>query len=193
MSEQPPSSRDFTWLYRSTLAPLRRHLARILASQTETQDVAHDAYLRVYPTVARQEAVKPERPARRLRPLSRGSHHPRILACRRPGAPQAPLRLLSIFRDLEQQPPLLAGVRDELAENQTASKTARSFPWLRWPTLAGATLATVAALAVFLWWASHRITFKSRLSVHFAAPDAFHLPTHADDAESLLPLFLPLP
>lgn len=64
-------------------------------------------------------------------------------------------RLLSVYcqfsADLEQQLPLLAGVRDELAETQTASKTARSFPWLRWPTLAGATLAAAAALAVFLW------------------------------------------
>jgi len=60
MSEQPPPSRDFAGLYRSTVAPLRRHLARILGSTTEAQDVAHDAYLRVYPTVERQEAEKPE-------------------------------------------------------------------------------------------------------------------------------------
>jgi transmembrane sensor len=52
--------------------------------------------------------------------------------------------------DLEQQLPLLAGVRDELAESTTA-KDARSSPWLRWPALAGATLAAAAALAVILW------------------------------------------
>ena len=59
MSEPPPS-KDFTGLYRKTVAPLRRHLARILGNTAEAQDVAHDAYLRVYPTVARQEAEKPE-------------------------------------------------------------------------------------------------------------------------------------
>ncbi|AOS44952.1 fec operon regulator FecR [Lacunisphaera limnophila] len=53
--------------------------------------------------------------------------------------------------DLEQQLPLLAGVRDDLAETPTARETARSFPWSRWPALAGATLAAAAALAVFLW------------------------------------------
>lgn len=60
MSEQPPPSRDFAGLYRSTVAPLRRHLARILGSPSEAQDVAHDAYLRVYPVVEKQAAEKPE-------------------------------------------------------------------------------------------------------------------------------------
>ncbi len=64
-------------------------------------------------------------------------------------------RLLSTYcqfsADLEQQLPLLAGVRDELAETQITAKAARSSPWLRWPALAGATLAAAAALAVFLW------------------------------------------
>lgn len=53
--------------------------------------------------------------------------------------------------DLEQQLPLLAGVRDELAESPTAGKAVRPFPWLRRPAWAGATLAAAAALAVFLW------------------------------------------
>lgn len=51
--------------------------------------------------------------------------------------------------DLEQQLPLLAGARDELAE-KTAG-TATQSPWWRWPAWAGATLAAAAALAVFLW------------------------------------------
>jgi len=53
--------------------------------------------------------------------------------------------------DLEQQLPLLAGVRDELAESSTAAKTAQPLPWLRWPILAGAMLTVAAGLAVILW------------------------------------------
>ncbi len=60
MPEQPPSPRDFASLYRSTVAPLRRHLARILGSPTEAQDIAHDAYLRVYPLVEKKSAENPE-------------------------------------------------------------------------------------------------------------------------------------
>ena len=57
---QPPPERDFDSLYRSTLAPLRRYLSRFLGNSSEAQDVAHDAYLRVYPLVEKQEAKKPE-------------------------------------------------------------------------------------------------------------------------------------
>ena len=53
-------SHDFTRLYRATLAPLRRYLARLLGNSTEAQDVAHDAYLRVYPMVQDQTAKCPE-------------------------------------------------------------------------------------------------------------------------------------
>ena len=60
MPDQPPSSRDFSSLYRNTVAPLRRHLARILGNPNEAQDIAHDAYLKVYPVMERQEAEKPE-------------------------------------------------------------------------------------------------------------------------------------
>jgi transmembrane sensor len=63
--------------------------------------------------------------------------------------------LLSSFcqfsADLEQQLPLLAGLRDELVEAKTAAKTAQPLPWLRWPILAGAALMAAAALAVILW------------------------------------------
>lgn len=51
---------DFTRLYRATLAPLRRYLARLLGNTSEAQDVAHDAYLRVYPMVQDQTAKCPE-------------------------------------------------------------------------------------------------------------------------------------
>lgn len=58
MPENPTET--FARLYRSTLAPLRRHLARILGNASEAQDVAHDAYMRIYPTVEKQAAEKPE-------------------------------------------------------------------------------------------------------------------------------------
>ena len=60
MSEDPPQPSDFARLYRATLAPLRRHLARILGNPAEAQDVAHDAYLKVYPLVEQDAARKPE-------------------------------------------------------------------------------------------------------------------------------------
>lgn len=60
MPEQPTPKRDFASLYRATVTPLRRHLARILGNQAEAQDVAHDAYVRVYPVIEKQQAEKPE-------------------------------------------------------------------------------------------------------------------------------------
>jgi len=56
----PEDRHDFTRLYRATLAPLRRYLARLLGNTAEAQDVAHDAYLRVYPKVQDQSAKCPE-------------------------------------------------------------------------------------------------------------------------------------
>ncbi|MEN9404014.1 MAG: hypothetical protein RL091_2717 [Verrucomicrobiota bacterium] len=53
--------------------------------------------------------------------------------------------------DLEQQLPLIAGIRDELAEFRTTAKTIRPFPWLRWPILAGAMLTAAAVVVVILW------------------------------------------
>ncbi len=60
MPEEPPPPREFSRLYRATVAPLRRHLARILGNPAEAQDVAHDAYLKVYPLIESQTAEKPE-------------------------------------------------------------------------------------------------------------------------------------
>lgn len=60
MPEDQPRPRDFGDLYRATIAPLRRHLARILGNSGEAQDVAHDAYLKVYPVMEQQAAEKPE-------------------------------------------------------------------------------------------------------------------------------------
>lgn len=60
MPEEPSKPRDFSSLYRSTVAPLRRYLARMLGNSAEAQDIAHDAYLRVYPVVEKQPVEKPE-------------------------------------------------------------------------------------------------------------------------------------
>jgi RNA polymerase sigma-70 factor (ECF subfamily) len=60
MAEMPHRERDFGALYRSTIAPLRRYLARLLGNTSEAQDVAHDAYLRIYPRDDRPEAHQPE-------------------------------------------------------------------------------------------------------------------------------------
>src|SRR5476649_2470809 len=60
MPDEPVHRRDFAGLYRTTLAPLRRYLARLLGNATEAQDVAHDAYVRVYPKVQDQSARNPE-------------------------------------------------------------------------------------------------------------------------------------
>lgn len=60
MPEEPPAPKDFSSLYRATISPLRRYLARLLGNTTEAQDVAHDAYMRVYPSVENKTAEKPE-------------------------------------------------------------------------------------------------------------------------------------
>ena len=60
MPEDKPDRRDFAALYRATLVPLRRYLARLLGNSSEAQDVAHDAYLRVYPDGDKTAAEQPE-------------------------------------------------------------------------------------------------------------------------------------
>jgi len=60
MSEEPANKRDFSALYSRTVAPLRRYLARLLGNTDDAQDVAQDAYLRVYPKVNREQVDQPE-------------------------------------------------------------------------------------------------------------------------------------
>ncbi len=60
MSESESSRHDFGAFYRRTLAPLRRYLARILHDRTEAQDIAHDAYSRVYRAMAEKEIQQPQ-------------------------------------------------------------------------------------------------------------------------------------
>ena len=63
--------------------------------------------------------------------------------------------------DLEQQLPLLAGIKDELVDSRTAPKTARLFPWSFRPLWAGAALIAAAAVAVVLWPGQPQDQFKN--------------------------------
>ena len=102
MPDEPDSHRDFAALYRATLGPLRRYLARLLGNAGEAQDVAHDAYMRVYPAMSRQP---PNRPAallytaarrlainrlkrRSISPMAREAFRPESTASSTPGVAQ---------------------------------------------------------------------------------------------------------
>jgi RNA polymerase sigma-70 factor (ECF subfamily) len=102
MPEEPDSPTDFSALYRSTLAPLRRYLTRLLGNASEAQDVAHDAYMRVYPSITSQAARRPAAllytAARRLAinrlkhrsvsPIARDAFIPEMSASGEPGVEQ---------------------------------------------------------------------------------------------------------
>jgi RNA polymerase sigma-70 factor (ECF subfamily) len=60
MPDEPVKPHSFAELYRATIQPLRRYLGRMLADRTEAQDVAHDAYLRLYPHVIERPPENPE-------------------------------------------------------------------------------------------------------------------------------------
>jgi RNA polymerase sigma factor (sigma-70 family) len=60
MLESPSPPGELARLYRTTVAPLRRYLTRMLGSAEEAQDIAHDAYLRIKPVLEQQRAEKPE-------------------------------------------------------------------------------------------------------------------------------------
>jgi RNA polymerase sigma factor (sigma-70 family) len=99
MPDEPTGDRDFSALYRATLAPLRRYLTRLLGNASEAQDVAHDAYMRVYPSVSDHTARRPTAllytAARRLAinrlrrrsisPLARDAFIPEMSASSEPG------------------------------------------------------------------------------------------------------------
>ena len=53
--------------------------------------------------------------------------------------------------DLEQQLPLLEGIKEQSAEAREKPETATLYPWLRWPRLAGAMLTAAAAVALVFW------------------------------------------
>lgn len=60
MSDPRPTSNDFAGFYRVTLAPLRRYLARLVGCRTEAQDLAHDAYVRVFPAMREGQVEAPQ-------------------------------------------------------------------------------------------------------------------------------------
>jgi RNA polymerase sigma-70 factor (ECF subfamily) len=60
MADLPPEHRDFSSFYRKTLAPLRRYLARLTGNPADAQDIAHDAYARVYPAMREKDVGHPQ-------------------------------------------------------------------------------------------------------------------------------------
>jgi RNA polymerase sigma factor (sigma-70 family) len=60
MADHEPTQSDFARLYRATIAPLRRYLTRFLGDANEAQDIAHDAYLRVYPKEGKAPPDNPQ-------------------------------------------------------------------------------------------------------------------------------------
>lgn len=60
MATNHNSGSTFSQLYRTTLHPLRRYLTRLLGNESEAQDIAHDAYMRVYPKIEDASAKQPE-------------------------------------------------------------------------------------------------------------------------------------
>lgn len=120
MPDQPDNSRDFAGFYRATVTPLRRYLARLLGNATEAQDVAHDAYLRVYPKVTDRTAENPEAvlyttarrlafnqlKRRRIAPFAPGAAAPDMAASTQPGVAQQVMARQELAR-LEQAIALL--------------------------------------------------------------------------------------
>ncbi len=102
MAEEAPKPKDFASVYRATLAPLRSYLTRLLGNAAEAQDIAHDAYIRVYPSITEKPIERPEAllyvTARRLAinrlkrrsisPISRESLNLDIAASTTPGVQQ---------------------------------------------------------------------------------------------------------
>lgn len=56
----PSRSDGFHRLYRATLDPLRRYIARLLGNRTEAQDVAQDAFLRLHLVMRQREIERPQ-------------------------------------------------------------------------------------------------------------------------------------
>ncbi|MEO6995888.1 MAG: FecR domain-containing protein [Lacunisphaera sp.] len=70
-------------------------------------------------------------------------------------------RYCQFSADLEQQMPLIEGIRELSAETRKTTATARSFPWLRWPMMAGAALTAAAAVALGFWLLRPQQQFKN--------------------------------
>jgi RNA polymerase sigma factor (sigma-70 family) len=59
MDPEPRPRVDFANFYRQTVGALRRRLARMLRDNSEAEDIAHDAYLRVYEADRTTEVREP--------------------------------------------------------------------------------------------------------------------------------------
>ena len=59
-------------------------------------------------------------------------------------------RYCQFSADLEQQLPLIEGIKDRSVD-LPAPKSAQPHPWPRWPLMAGAVLTAAAAVALFFW------------------------------------------
>ncbi len=70
-------------------------------------------------------------------------------------------RYCQFSADLEQQMPLIEGIKELSAETRKTTATARSFPWLRWPMMAGAALTAAAAVALGFWLMRPQQQFKN--------------------------------
>ncbi|MBS0662174.1 MAG: sigma-70 family RNA polymerase sigma factor [Verrucomicrobia bacterium] len=102
MPDEPSAASGFTRLYRATVDPLRRYLTRLLGDPAEAQDIAHDAYLRVYPKIEDHTAQKPEAllyttarrlafnrlKRRKISPISGGEANYETAASAQPGVAQ---------------------------------------------------------------------------------------------------------
>lgn len=102
MADEKPSSPDFARLYRATIAPLRRYLTRFLGNASEAQDIAHDAYVRVYSSETKKPADNPQAllyttarnlainrlKRRSIAPMSSDSAHIEAAPSRAPGVVQ---------------------------------------------------------------------------------------------------------
>lgn len=60
MPEPVPTPAGFASFYRATLMPLRRYLTRMLRNRDDAQDVAHDAYCRVFQVMDREPVDRPQ-------------------------------------------------------------------------------------------------------------------------------------
>lgn len=60
MSDQPSSPRDFARFYEATVGPLRRYLRRLTGNEADAEELAHDAYSRVYPAMQEKRVQQPE-------------------------------------------------------------------------------------------------------------------------------------
>lgn len=70
-------------------------------------------------------------------------------------------RYCQFSADLEQQMPLIEGIKDLSAGIPITPATARPLPWLRWPMMAGAALTTAAAVALGFWLLQPKSQFQN--------------------------------